>query len=221
MSYSLGCNSGDVFSAIGIMSGTMLEEECTLDNPVPLVIFHGTDDFVLPYDGNIWYQSVAEIVDFWLDLNGIPASSLMATELNDGEVNRDEYFGGDGGDCVTLYTIINGGHDWFSEDIDGKNPNQILWDFFTESCSPINATASDFSANFALEISPNPFATQINITAESPVNQRFNIYNMQGILELSGMMNGAIHTVDLATLSPNVYFLEIGGVVRKIVKKPF
>jgi len=91
MAYSLACNSSDLFSGIGIMSGTMLEEDCNLGNSVPVIIFHGIDDGVLAYNGSQWYQSIAEVVDFWLDKNTTPAGSLTSTNLNGGKVVRDEY----------------------------------------------------------------------------------------------------------------------------------
>ena len=44
------------------------------------------------------------------------------------------------GTCVSLYTVVEengqpGGHEWFSEDIDGVSLSRILWDFFNEGCN--------------------------------------------------------------------------------------
>ncbi|MEL7021991.1 MAG: PHB depolymerase family esterase, partial [Bacteroidota bacterium] len=103
MAYSLACHSSSLFSGIGVMSGALLDGECTLDNPVPIIKFHGIADFVLPYDGNQWYASVNEVIDFWLTQNDIPENSLISTELNNGDVVRDEYFGETNNSCVTLY----------------------------------------------------------------------------------------------------------------------
>lgn len=79
-------------------------------------------------------QSVSEVMNFWLNHNSIPASNLVTTELNDGAVVRGSYTGGNENTSVVLYTVREengkaGGHVWFSDDIDGKSPNQILWDF--------------------------------------------------------------------------------------------
>ena len=68
--------------------------------------------------------------------NKISASSLAMAELNNGDVERDEYIGGNENTSFTLYTINRefdkpGGHIWFTGDIDGTSSNQILWDFLS------------------------------------------------------------------------------------------
>jgi len=135
MSYGLACSLSDRIAAVGIMSGIMLPGDVCDENEFTSIIhFHGIADDVLPYDGNEWYQSVSDVVNFWLNHNNIPTSSLVTTELNGGDVVRDEYTGGNENTSVVLYTVHEendkpGGHVWFSDDIDGTNPNQILWDF--------------------------------------------------------------------------------------------
>lgn len=136
MAYGLAC-SGKQVAAIGIMSGIMLQDDNCDDNEYTAVIhFHGIADGVLPYEGNQDFQPVADVVDFWLSHNHISASGLVSTELNDGDVLREEYKGGEENTAVLLYTIHQehdkeGGHVWFSEEIDGLSPNQILWGFLS------------------------------------------------------------------------------------------
>lgn len=136
MAYGLACTSSDLIAAVGIMSGVMLADDCDANEYTSVIHFHGIEDEVLPYDGNQDYQSISDIIQFWLDHNNIPASSLVTTELNDGDVVRDVYAGGTEDTDVVLYTVKNefdkpGGHVWFSDDIDGSTPNQILWDFLS------------------------------------------------------------------------------------------
>jgi len=119
-----------------ILSGAMLLETCTATEHTSLIVFHGIDDEVLPYNGNQDYQSVSDVVNFWLNHNNIPLSSLITTVLSGGATERKEYSGGRDNTDVVLYSITNefnkpGGHVWFSEDIDGVHPNQILWDFLS------------------------------------------------------------------------------------------
>lgn len=138
MSYDLACTGSDFIAAIGIMSGVSLSASCDVTNASTSIIhFHGIADEVLPLEGNEFYQSIADIVNYWLGHNNIPASSLVTTELNGGDVIRDEYTGGNENTSVVLYTINRehdkeGGHVWFSDDIEGTSPNQILWDFLSE-----------------------------------------------------------------------------------------
>ena len=84
--------------------------------------------------GNQDFQAVSSIVDFWLERNGIPRDSLSAAELNGGDVLRESFAGGTQNSSLALYTIRSeygkgGGHVWFSEEIEGRTPNEILWDF--------------------------------------------------------------------------------------------
>ena len=138
MSYDLACTGSDFIAAVGIMSGISLSEDCDVTNAYTSVIhFHGIDDSVLPYEGNQDYQPVSEVVNYWLDHNGISTASLLTAELNGGDVLREEYSDGNEDTAVALYTIFNeygksGGHVWFSDDIDGESPNEILWSFLSK-----------------------------------------------------------------------------------------
>lgn len=136
MAYGLACSRGDLIAAAGIMSGIMLQGTCDEDEYTSIIHFHGIADDALPYEGNQNFQPVSDVVDFWLNHNNIPTSSLVTTQLNGGDVVRDAYTGGNENTSVVLYTINRehdkpGGHVWFSEDIGGTNPNQILWDFLS------------------------------------------------------------------------------------------
>ena len=137
MAYGLACLRGDLFAAVGIMSGIMLPAEaCDADEYTSIIHFHGIADDVLPYEGNGDFQSVPEVVDFWLNHNVVPPSSLVTTELNGGDVARDAYTGGRENTSVVLYAVASehdkpGGHVWFTEDIGQTSPNQILWDFLS------------------------------------------------------------------------------------------
>jgi len=131
MSYGLACERGDLIAAVGIMSGVMLTATCDTEEKTSLIHFHGTEDSVLPIDGSGDFPSVDSGISFWLSHNNIDPGSLERTELNGGDVTRDAYSGGDEGSAVVLYTIANGGHVWFSDEIGGLAPNQILWDFLS------------------------------------------------------------------------------------------
>jgi polyhydroxybutyrate depolymerase len=132
MAYGLACKKADKIAAVGIMSGVMLSDNtCNTNQYTSIIHFHGTGDDVLPYNGNGDFQSVPDIINFWLGHNSIPTSSLISTQLNNGDVQRDVYTGGNGNTAVQLYKMNKGGHVWFSENIDGKNSNQIMWDFLS------------------------------------------------------------------------------------------
>jgi len=136
MAYGLACSGGSFIAAVGIMSGTMLPETCDTDEYTSIIHFHGIADEVLPYDGNQDFQSISNVVDFWLDHNEIDVTNLQRDELNNGDVIKEEYTGGAENTSLVLYTINNeygktGGHVWFSDTIDGGSPNQVLWNFLS------------------------------------------------------------------------------------------
>lgn len=130
MAYSLGCNRGDVFAAVGGMATTMIPEECNTEHSPSIIAFHGTDDQILPYNGNADWQGVTEVTEFWVDHNGLSDQDLQTTLYNEGAVREDRYIGN--GTSVLLYTIQGGGHEWFSDNINGMSPNELIWDFLED-----------------------------------------------------------------------------------------
>ena len=136
MAYDLACSASDAIAAAGIMSGIMLSDDCSGPGFTSIIHFHGIADGVIPYDGSGDFPAVASVVDIWLDHNNIPASSLVTTEFDGGNVVRDVYVGGSENTSFELYTVFiehdkEGGHVWFSGDISGSSPNQIMWDFLS------------------------------------------------------------------------------------------
>lgn len=223
MAYSLACTKADLFAAIGIMSGVMLDESCTAGASIPIIKFHGIEDDVLPYNGNLWYQSVSEVVNFWLDLNNIPNNNIITTQLNDGKVIRDEYFGGNNNSCFVLYTINEewekpGGHVWFSDKINGTIPNEILWDFFSKGCSTISSTEEEMSKQEKIECYPNPVADLLTVENNFKEFQNVNIYNIDGKLEMTAVLNSKANTINLNSLNPHVYILQVGNQFIKFIK---
>ena len=130
MAYSLGCNRGDVFAAVGGMATTMIPEECNKNHTPSIIAFHGTDDSVLPYEGNAAWQAVPDVMEFWVDHNDLSTQDLQSTTYDEGAVRHDVYPGDEA--SVVLYTIEGGGHVWFSNNINGLSPNEILWDFLED-----------------------------------------------------------------------------------------
>jgi polyhydroxybutyrate depolymerase len=131
MAYGLACSLGNQIAAVGIMSGIMLDSQCDASNYTPVIHFHGTADGALPYAGNQDFRSVADVISFWVNHNQISPTEPTTTQLNGGRVRLDSYTGGAEDSAVMLYTLQDGGHVWFDEDIGGESPNQILWGFLS------------------------------------------------------------------------------------------
>ena len=131
MAYGLACQ-GDLVAAAGIMSGIMLGSECDESRYTSIIHVHGTDDGALPYEGNAEYASVADTIAYWVAHNEISSPDPITTELDGGQVVRDEYLDGAEDTSVVLYTVQGGGHVWFDQNIGGVSPNEILWSFLSQ-----------------------------------------------------------------------------------------
>jgi len=223
MTYSLACSRPNLFAAIGIMSGTMLDENCVSGDAVPVIKFHGIEDGVLPYNGSIWYQSVSEVVNFWLDHNDIPESSLITSSLNEGKIGRDEYVNENNSACVTLYTVFEewdkpGDHVWFSDQIEGLTPNELLWNFFVTKCSLISSTKEESDLSKLIEIAPNPVEDQMVISSNIGDTKKYEIIDQIGSICQKGTIANTTQTIDCSNLIPGAYVLSFDGQRIKFIK---
>ena len=130
MSYYLGCNSKK-FAAIGSVAGTMLDDSyqsCNANFPTAMINIHGTDDFDVPYDGNIYYPSIPEVVDWWKNFNTTPNEDLLTNQ--DGSIEQYKYYNDAGDIYVEHIKIIGGGHYWDDKlNYNGKNTSGLIWEF--------------------------------------------------------------------------------------------
>ena len=130
MSYYLACNSKK-FAAIGSVAGTMLDDSyqsCDAQFPTAMINIHGTDDFDVPYDGNTYYPSIPEVVDWWKNFNTTPNEDLLTNQ--DGSIEQYKYYNDAGDIYVEHIKIIGGGHYWDDKlNYNGKNTSGLIWEF--------------------------------------------------------------------------------------------
>ncbi len=134
-SFALACYRSDLIAAVGSISGSQLDlgETCSPSHPTPVISFHGTSDFTIPYDGNSFYFSVEEIVNYWVYFNETATNIEVDEFQSEGQqINYYNYSDGNNGVSVNHYQIIGGGHIWFDLDINGQNTDELLWDFFDQ-----------------------------------------------------------------------------------------
>ena len=130
MSYYLACNSKK-FAAIGSVAGTMLDDSyqsCNASFPTAMINIHGTDDFDVPYDGNIYYPSIPDVVDWWKNFNNTPNEDLLTNQ--DGSIEQYIYYNDAGDRYVEHIKIIGGGHYWDDKlNYNGTNTSGLIWGF--------------------------------------------------------------------------------------------
>jgi polyhydroxybutyrate depolymerase len=119
MTYKLACELSDKIAAIAPVAGSLDVTNCQPDNPVSVMIFHGTADEHVLYEGGKPKKSidkheridnsVSYAVSFWIKHN----HCLVTPQKEEkGNIIKEVYTGGKDGTEVVLYTITGGGHAW-------------------------------------------------------------------------------------------------------------
>jgi polyhydroxybutyrate depolymerase len=146
MCYLLGCQLSDKIAAIAPVAGAMGMDNCYPTQPVSVIIFHGTADEHVLYNGGEPLKkvdnhtridkSVSYAVNFWVNANDcspVPQKEVVGTII------EETYSDGKDGSEVVLYTIIDGKHawpggtqGWLGGDVPTKeiSATNLIWDFF-------------------------------------------------------------------------------------------
>jgi polyhydroxybutyrate depolymerase len=150
MSFLLLCRLADRIAAIGSVAGAYATpwEGCEPTRPVPAILFHGTEDPIVPFGGGTFGRldvSLPEITK-WVETlaqrNGCSEQTLTLPVSAD--VSGIQF-----ADCdadVVFYTVTGGGHTWPGGEpiprwIAGHtNTNidatRVMWEFFQEHPLP-------------------------------------------------------------------------------------
>ena len=143
MTYKFGALYSDVVASIASIAGTIgvimnrITYMCSDPmGPLPVIIFHGTDDELVPYEGGwcqgLMWKSVNESVTFWVEHNNCnPIPIIKPSET--GNTIKETYENGTNGSEVVLFTVVNGGHEWFGSPLYPPceiSATELIWDFF-------------------------------------------------------------------------------------------
>lgn len=234
-SFVLACQLSAEIAAIGSVGGTMSTEtynSCNPSHPTPVVTIHGTDDALVSYSGGNPNnsESLPDVNTYWANYNNtiVPpvVSTLPNIDTTDGSTAELSLFdNGDNCTSVEHYKVIGGDHDWPGSwgnmDI---NADAVIWSFVskydlngligcaTTSINENNNTQENY------KIYPNPVHTQITLDLGLAVEKEFRLYNPIGELVLTGVLHSQISTIDLSSLPPNVYVLNIDNHSIKLIK---
>lgn len=144
LSHRLACEAADKIAAIGPVSGTMAFDGCSPSRPVPVMHFHGTSDFVVPFNGGGFANgdTVPDTIADWVTRNG--CGTMPTTTFDMGKAECVTYGGCQANADVALCTLTDGGHQWpggmsagpggeINMDISASN---AMLDFFTQHPMP-------------------------------------------------------------------------------------
>jgi polyhydroxybutyrate depolymerase len=112
MTNRLGCDMSSTLAAIAPVSGGhALYDLCLIDQPISVLVFHGMEDSVIPYDGDdTGIPPVHSWVEAWAERNGCDANPNV---MQSGSTVIEESWENCIGDVeVTLISIERGRHDW-------------------------------------------------------------------------------------------------------------
>ena len=140
MSYTLACETRNVFRGIASVTGTMSGYDwnnCSPSDPVPVLHIHGVEDRVVPIDGSMsagggWGGAphVDQVVSFWADLNSTTtvdsvflAPSTYAFYYRNGQNDNEVWY----------HRINDWGHEWPGpQDHTGTIASEVIWEFFSK-----------------------------------------------------------------------------------------
>lgn len=148
MSFVLACELSQRITAFGGVAGAYLLpwEDCDQERPIPAIIFHGTEDQIVPFTGGESHFpdfSLPDITSWVSDLAAKNGCSADPENLpTQGKVSGKRYT-----DCnqdaeILFYVIEGGGHSWpgggyLPEAIVGHTTQDIdatrtMWEFFKQ-----------------------------------------------------------------------------------------
>ena len=122
MAFVLSCTLSDRVAAVGLVAPaqSLPPDWCPATHPVPMIVFHGTADPLVPYAGGPLgdpfnpvkpvFPAVRDVVARWAQRNRCGAEPVESAVAPN--VTRTEYSHGADGAPVVLYTIQGGGHTW-------------------------------------------------------------------------------------------------------------
>jgi polyhydroxybutyrate depolymerase len=134
MSWRLACDMPDVFAAFGFVAGAYLEV-CNPPPRRPLVIFHGTADRLLSYEGKGPFMGVRDFAIRWASGSGCNPATSAEIVYQKGDATG-ERFRCQTGHEVDLYTLQGKGHSWPGSKMPARitskdvNATAVMWEFF-------------------------------------------------------------------------------------------
>lgn len=178
MSFELACEKSDIFAAVASVTGSMpinKPSNCNPNRPIPSMQIHGTADEVVPYNGSAQFESVENVVDYWVtqtNSNSTPVEvNIPDTDPNDGSTAKQYiYENGDQGTSVEHFKVENGGHTWPGSSINlpgSGSTNQDfdasieIWRFFSQYDKQGFLNVENIEKD-NIKIYPNPTSSKVS-----------------------------------------------------------
>lgn len=237
MSYVLACELSHRIAAIASVTGTMNlnpAATCFPQHPMPIMEIHGTGDFVVPYNGNGFMESIENTLDYWVNFNQTNTEAILTLvpdiDPNDGcTAEHYQYINGENGVVVEHYKIIDGGHTWPGSPFPSGNGNtnmdidasSEIWKFFAQFDinGKIETTALDSKKDdlHELRIYPNPATEVISAHFQKDV-VRLKLLNVDGVEMFNlDVSDESVQIISVANYPTGIYVLQSFGVDGQLI----
>jgi polyhydroxybutyrate depolymerase len=140
ISNRLACEAADLVAAVGPVSATIVIDPCAPSRAIPVMMFNGTSDFLVPYNGGL-YQSAPQSFADWAAHNNCTDAPEVSRQV--GGATCETYGACDDDVSVTLCTIEGMGHCWpgnpvcpFGTPNVDMNASEAVWQFFNNYSLP-------------------------------------------------------------------------------------
>lgn len=237
MSYRLACEASDRIAAIAPVAGTMVNatyNACFPIRPMPLMHIHGTNDFVVPYNGNSSFKSVDVSVEYWNNWNNCPDEPqvFQYPDLVADNSTVEAYVYGlcNEGVEVRVLKINNGGHTWPGNSASGGigitnmdiSASAEIWDFVSRFSvyGPVGQPL-ELQQNEPV-LFPNPLQQGGGLTLKFQTEEAYlQIVDLSGRIVFKKHLNfdAGIASIARLPLQKGVYFLHLISHRNRLVKK--
>lgn len=230
MSYYLACQMSDRIAAIASVTGSMtplVYAACNPTRPVPILQIHGTNDMVVPFNGN---PTITTVVESWVNRNNCNVMPSLDTlpdrDPTDGTTTiKYTYSDCDDDSEIWYYIVNNGGHTWpgsipvitlgnTSQDF---GASLEIWDFFRDyrHPNPRIITSENNVFHSDIFISPNPAIDLLRIKNAPDMNGKLKCTSITGRAFVLNFNNGL---ASVEELPKGVYHIFVNDKPLSFVK---
>lgn len=224
MSYKLACLLSGRIAAVASVTGSITPAEfgdCITNHPMPVMQIHGTADPTVPYEGNLFFMPIEDVVDHWVTFNECDADPVV-TEVPDSDdtdgctVTHYLYENGLLGSTVEFYKVNDGEHTWPGSDyVTGVTNNDFhaateIWRFFSQyTLNHLTSSIDEEEKGVdAFSMYPNP-SNQDIVTLTFPDNSEktVTVHNFLG--QVISTQTAASTTIDLSVEEKGIFFVSV------------
>lgn len=227
-SFRLACELSDKIAAIASNAGTMTNDtynSCNPTHPTPVLQIHGTNDPIVPYNGNsTWGVSMENVLKYWIDYNKCDtvADTIIIADTVPSDGSTAEHFifkNGNEGVTVEHFKVTNGAHDWpgFSGNMDFSASAEI-WKFLSRYELRTTSIKINSKKSFSyVSLYPNPASgtTTLSLYADKSGSSAIVIYDLAGkevYNEAFNFHEGQVNkTLNISTYPTGIYTVQLSN----------